>query len=195
MSKWSESHKKRKTVICSRCREKKLNFGKGMCNSCLRRTKRETKPSFYLGTCYSEMKRRVTTHDNLRPRYFGMDICSSKEFKDHFINDKKFLKQYKVWQESGFQRKHAPSIDRIDNTRGYILDNLQFIAQSYNSKKDWQNSCYAQDSFNGIIHEFCSQKEMAKFLQTHPSTISVKLNSICNKKHKESFKGFYIWRD
>lgn len=45
----------RKTITCSRCKKEKIHFGNGMCSACLRRTKRETKPRFYIGTCYSEM--------------------------------------------------------------------------------------------------------------------------------------------
>lgn len=46
-----------------------------------------------------------------------------------------FNKLYDGWKKSGFQRKMAPSIDRIDNGRGYTVDNMQWLSQSENSRK------------------------------------------------------------
>lgn len=46
-----------------------------------------------------------------------------------------FNKLYDGWEKSGFQRKMAPSIDRIDNGRGYTVDNMQWLSQSENSRK------------------------------------------------------------
>ena len=132
-------HDKRKTIICKRCNKDKLNFGLGMCSACLRHTKRETRPSFYLGTCYSEMSRRVKTFDPLRPKYFGKKKCTKEEFMNRFLNDKTFLKLYKGWQDSGFQRRFSPSIDRIDNNGDYLLDNLQFLVHTENTGKDSSN--------------------------------------------------------
>ena len=42
---------------------------------------------------------------------------------------------YDLWVASGFQRRLSPSIDRIDNKKGYSIDNIQWITQSENSKK------------------------------------------------------------
>lgn len=129
----------RKTIICSRCSKKKLSFGLGMCSSCLRRTKRETRPSFYLGTCYSEMCRRVNHFDLLRPKYFGKKICTKEQFFNRFLNDRVFLDLFKNWQENNFVRRESPSIDRIDNDGDYCIDNLQFLKHTENTGKDNKN--------------------------------------------------------
>ena len=75
----------RKKVICKECKVEKEHFGLQMCSPCLRKTKRQTKPSFYLGTQYSEIKRRCT-HPNLKKRYYqGRKFCSKQEYIDKFI--------------------------------------------------------------------------------------------------------------
>lgn len=159
-----------------------------MCSACLRRTKRETKPSFYLGTCYSEMSRRVKTYDPLRPNYFGKGKCSKEEFINAFVNNEQFLNIYKEWQTNNFQRKYAPSIDRIDNSKGYTLDNLQFIPQRINSVKDVKIKVNVDDG--KTIIEFDSQQAAADHIGIWEKAISRGLseNTIFQ------IKGYKIWR-
>ena len=57
-----------------------------------------------------------------------MDWCHNKTWGT-------FISLYRQWQESGFERRFAPSIDRIDNERGYTLDNLQWLTASGNYRK------------------------------------------------------------
>lgn len=165
----------RKKIICKRCNKSKLHFGLGFCSSCLRHHKRQTRPSFYLGTCYSEMSRRCKTFDPLRPRYKGLSICSREEFIDKFVNNKQFIKLFKNWQKNGFKRKYAPSIDRIDNNLGYTLENLQFIQQNQNGKKDWQYNIKV--SYKDEEYYFDSQKDAAEFFGVAPSVICVQFRA------------------
>ncbi len=156
-----------------------------MCSACLRRTKRETKPSFYLGTCYSEMSRRVKTFDNKRPNYYGKNICIKEDFMIWFIDDFNFLTQYQLWRENNYQRKYAPSIDRIDNTKGYSLDNLRFISQAFNSIKDKLKPIKIISSCTGEMHKFNTTTQAAAFLGAKRATI---------KKYKNSKKHYKGWK-
>lgn len=172
---------RRKTVNCSRCNKYKLHFGKGMCSACLRRTKRENNPKFYLGTCYSELSRRCKTYDPLRPNYYTLNKCSKEEFFSKFLNNKLFLKLYKNWQDSKFKRKMSPTIDRIDNTKGYTIDNIRFIDHFENTGKDSRKKCAILKN-DKIIKTFKSQRDLADYLNITPATVckNIKLN----KKYK-----------
>lgn len=170
---------------CGRCKYLKPIEGHNMCNPCLRRTKRETKPSFYLGTCFSEMTRRVSTYDKLRPNYFKKEICTKTEFMNKFLTDNCFLNLYKKWQESGFKRKSAPSIDRINNRLGYSLDNLRFISHYENSTKDIKIPIKLENQFESLIFQSCT--EACEFLK-------IQTPYFCRiRKTKGFYKGWNIY--
>jgi hypothetical protein len=84
---------------------------------------------------YRSMFRRIkgmNKHSNL----IGKDLMPWPFFLDWCNSTKKdFIKIHRKWKKSNFERKLAPSIDRIDNTKGYTFGNLQWITQSQNSKK------------------------------------------------------------
>lgn len=178
---------KRKMCICSNCNKEKAHFGKGMCSACLRNYKRKTKPIFYLGTCFSEMSRRVKTFDIKRPNYFGLEICTKSEFISLFLTDINFLKLYKNWQNNNYLRKYAPSIDRIDNIKGYVTGNLRFISHAENTGKDFRIAIILKNK--NKEHSFKSCRDVAKFFGISPSYF-------CRiKKHKGQYRGYKIYEN
>lgn len=60
---------------------------------------------------------------------------SLRELQDKFLNNKQFLKIYDNWVKSGYKYYDKPSIDRIDNTKSYTLDNLQILSWRQNRRK------------------------------------------------------------
>ncbi len=175
----------RKMVDCSDCNASKEHFGLGRCSACLRKYKRRTRPSFYLGTCYSEISRRIRTYDPLRPNYYNKDKCTKDEFFSKFLEDSTFLNLFKSWQLSGFRRGEAPSIDRIDRTLGYTLDNMRFIKQNINSCKEDKKMVYIETSQGRLVLE--SQKSLADFLGVSPAMV-------CKKLKSGKIKGYKIGR-
>jgi SPX domain protein involved in polyphosphate accumulation len=180
----------RKTIVCKRCGREKIHYGLGMCSACLRQYKRRTRPSFYLGTCYSEIKRRCT-HETYGKRNYkkGMKFCTKKEFFDKFLNDKNFLKQYKIWQESEFKRGLAPSIDRINSNGDYLINNLRFISNIENAIREKIKKVQIYKK-NILVEEFCSQADAARFLNISPAAVC----KIIKNKSKNK-KGYEIRRD
>lgn len=171
--------------VCSRCEKSKQHFGLGMCSACLRRTKRETIPKFYLGTCYSEISRRTGIGDPRRPDYKGKMKCSKEEFINRFIEDDKFLTQYRLWQENSFKRGFAPSIDRIDNDGGYTLDNLQFLSNIENAVKESRIPVIAYRDEPFELLEFISVTYCAQYFNTTTGKICAKI-----KRNKKDRKGW-----
>lgn len=66
--------------------------------------------------------------------YAGKAILEKQEFYDFSFADKAFNDLYDAWVLSNFDRKLAPSIDRIDTSKGYTLENIRWITHSENSK-------------------------------------------------------------
>lgn len=68
--------------------------------------------------------------------YLGMDYLSIIEWVD-FCN-KNMARIEKLWGDylnSGKSLKFAVSIDRINNEKGYLIDNMEFVTHGYNSWK------------------------------------------------------------
>ena len=53
--------------------------------------------------------------------------------------------------ELGLNRWYLPSIDRIDNTKGYTMDNIQIVCMGYNNAKNRYDEKYLIQWLNSII--------------------------------------------
>ena len=68
----------------------------------------------------------------------GKRICSKLKFMNWCYSEdvmKKFVKLHNNWKINNYCRKLCPSIDRINNNKGYMVNNLQWITQQQNSSK------------------------------------------------------------
>lgn len=87
---------------------------------------------------YNLMKQRCTKIHRKNYTVYGMKILSKKDWNKWCYekeNYKIFMALHNIWVQSDFSRKLCPSIDRINNKRGYELRNLQWLTLSENSKK------------------------------------------------------------
>lgn len=87
---------------------------------------------------YSMMTTRTTGRSGRKYHVMGRKIMSKKAF-DEWCNDpqnlQSFTRLHDGWKQSGYRRNLCPSIDRIDNKRGYVEDNIQWITCRDNTKK------------------------------------------------------------
>lgn len=68
--------------------------------------------------------------------YYGRECLSQQEWDVWCEKSKsEFLELWNKWVKSGWDRNNAPSIDRIDNSRGYITGNLQWVTNRENISK------------------------------------------------------------
>lgn len=95
--------------------------------------KYERTPHGKLMRIYRNMKSRVEGVQKLKAHlYQGKELLSKEEFKQ-WANSAEYLAMHKVWEDSGFDRKLAPTVDRKDSTRGYTIDNMRWLTHSENS--------------------------------------------------------------
>jgi len=69
-------------------------------------------------------------------RYKNVKVLfTTEELINKYKNDFNYMKLYKEWKASGYQNALSPTLDRIDNTGHYSLDNIQILTLRDNSSK------------------------------------------------------------
>lgn len=91
---------------------------------------------------HNSMLRRVEGRQTNKSHSEGKGIVSLEDFlawcksKD---NLDEFLVLWSEWAEHDFKLWWAPSIDRIDSTKGYTIGNIQWMGFAENCKKNNRN--------------------------------------------------------
>ncbi len=114
--------------------------------------------------------------------YEGKELLSREDFYKFSFKSVIFYMLFDTYKNSNFERKLAPSVDRIDSSKGYTLDNIEWVTMSENSKRGSKSShlknqkIVIQSDLDGnLINEFNSQKETADFTNIEQSLISMNL--------------------
>jgi hypothetical protein len=89
----------------------------------------------FLMRTYRNMLSRVTGIQHKKAHlYLGLSILTKDEFYSWAKRDEAFNELFSIWTKSEYNRLLTPSIDRIDSTKGYELDNIRWLTNSENSK-------------------------------------------------------------
>lgn len=65
--------------------------------------------------------------------YVGKTILPREEFY-RWADSKQFKELFKNWEASKYDRKLTPTVNRIDSSLGYQLDNIEWLTHSENSR-------------------------------------------------------------
>ena len=85
---------------------------------------------------YRNMKSRVTGIQKKKAHlYNGKELLDKNYFYEWSLNSKEFHLLFDEWERSGYDRKLCPSVDRIDSSRGYIIENMEWVTHSENSRR------------------------------------------------------------
>lgn len=96
-------------------------------------------PNAFLAKMYKDMKARVTgtkkghVAERSRHIYVGKPILPRDVFMTWAKNNPDFLNLYKRYVMNNFERRLAPSVNRVDSRRGYTLDNMMWMTSGQNS--------------------------------------------------------------
>lgn len=77
---------------------------------------------------------QIVHHQKTNSKRRGHPIppWTSKELYVYAMNNKQFLDLFRNWILSGYSKKLAPSLDRIDNDLPYLWNNIQWVTSYYN---------------------------------------------------------------
>lgn len=98
-------------------------------------TYERTNPKGFLMRAYRNMLSRVVGIQKKEAQYYqGLPILPKTVFYCWALaDDSDFWPLWWTWQAANLDRKLSPSVDRIDATRGYTLDNMRWVTHSQNS--------------------------------------------------------------
>ena len=127
---------------CSKCgelksysefhKEKKKKDGhKNICKECIK----ENNTRYYRSI--DGLMSQTYHHQIEHSVHPGMQLptYTQQELKEFCLNDDNFVRIYKEWIDSDYDKLLMPSVDRINDFIGYTLDNIQITTLTYNLRK------------------------------------------------------------
>ena len=144
---------------------------------------------------YSHQKSNSKKRGHLPPAYTKSDL------RDWLMAQKKFHHMFHLWEVSGFDNMLIPSVDRLDNTKGYTFSNLELVVWKENKRRAHEDSKTTKLSTGNtkvpviqltkkgkIVASYISQHEASRITGIHRGNIS----SCCRGDIKTA--GGYIWK-
>ena len=90
-------------------------------------------PLLFLTRSYCGMQSRVKRKNHRGARYyFGLYVLPKKKFIEFSLADKSFKRLHKKYVKSNLVTALCPSVDRIDPSKGYSLNNIRGLTTKEN---------------------------------------------------------------
>lgn len=100
----------------------------------------------YLMRTYRNMTSRVKGILKKKAHlYKGLEILDKDTFYSWSKENEDYKNLHKDWVDSGYECRLAPSIDRVDSSKGYVMGNIRWLPHWLNSKLG-NESRYRKDS-------------------------------------------------
>jgi len=125
---------------------------------------------------------------NSKSRGMDMPTYTVDELIEWFNKqDDKYDMLYNKWVESGYSKALKPSIDRIDNDKGYSFDNIRLM--------DWKENQYLGNI--KTVHQYDLDNNL---IATYPSMLKASIETNIDKtaisncaNNRLAKAGGYIW--
>ena len=157
-------------------------------------------------------KSRIPTKSRLPKKIYHGQISSSKkrghelpkytlsELREWMLSQDIYHQLFNEWAASNYSKDKVPSCDRIDDYKGYSLDNIRLVTWAENDRKHHENriagvnnktnKAIKQYSMSGeFIKEFYSVRQAYRETLINPASISG-----CRTGRIKSAGGF-LWKD
>ncbi len=142
---------------------------------------------------HSRQKASSKIRGHKSPVYTVAELC------EWMLSQPIYYELHAEWVESGYDKKKTPSIDRLDDYKGYSFDNIRIMTWEGNLKKghddrknginNKQSIAVLQYSLDGtFIKEFHSVREAERHTSVNAGNISS-----CTRGNRKLAGGF-IWK-
>lgn len=85
---------------------------------------------------YASIRARCLGKDRKNPHiYSGLPFEGKEAFYEWALNHSDFKRLFKQYEKSGYRRRLAPSVDRINTKKGYTFDNMQWLTNHENASR------------------------------------------------------------
>ena len=90
----------------------------------------------FLMRLYRNMQSRVTGVQKLKAHlYDGKEILTRDEFYEWTLASKTFHELWAAWEAGDHPRRLTPSVDRIDSSLGYAIENMEWVPFHENCRR------------------------------------------------------------
>lgn len=132
---------------CNRERRNRLQRERRRVNGNASAKMYEKTPAGFLMRLYRNMQSRINGVQKAKYHlYRGKSLLSREAFYAWGLASDEFHRLMADYHESGFARRLAPSVDRIDSSKGYSIDNMEWVTMSENSRRGAIGSRKVRDS-------------------------------------------------
>ena len=134
-----------------------------------------------------------------------MPIYTNAELSEWLLNDWLFDLLYNNWVNCGYIKNMIPSVDRLDDTKGYSFENIQLMTWGENDAKQSADTRSGKLRHKALLnggHRAVMQfSKRGKFIDEHISTSEASRNTgvtqqniskVCQKQRKSA--GGYVWK-
>lgn len=99
------------------------------CRNCRSIKYNKSTPALFCKKIYATQKTHSVTRGHPAPQYSQEDLLLWLQSQPMFLD------MYSAWQDAGYPKELAPSVDRIDDSIPYQLNNLQLMTWGANRAK------------------------------------------------------------
>lgn len=90
----------------------------------------------FLMRLYRNMKSRIMgVQKDKFHLYKGKELLDKREFYSWAKDNRAFLSLFESYKASNYRQSLAPSVDRIDSSKGYLISNMEWVTHSENSRR------------------------------------------------------------
>lgn len=132
---WEFEGKRGMANTCRDCRKKYSNKYRQNTHNKTTHKYEKTKPGFIM-RLYRNMLSRITGVQKQKAHlYLGKELLSKDEFYGWAMNHATFDKLFEEYKQANYDRRFAPTVDRINSDLGYTLSNMEWVTHSENSRR------------------------------------------------------------